>query len=120
MKNCSVRRIVTAALFAAAAFANAQAQNDGATAPHSTTTGNFAHRHDDWLRVPGCAPIANACKAAGFYDGGAAKHEGLYLDCFERIVHRKGSVTKAGKPVSIPVSESDINSCHAGIMNGHH
>ena len=91
----------------------------GATGSKAFAEGTGPHRHDDWLAVPECKTVAEACKSVGFYDGGSRTGEGLYLDCFEKLVNNnRGPVTKHGKPVNVPVDSGTVRACHEGLHPG--
>jgi len=67
---------------------------------------------------PACDRIINECKKLGFIQGQYKKDNGLWKDCFDPVVKDGGSPTRDGKPISVPVSQSDIQACRAA--EGHH
>jgi hypothetical protein len=69
-------------------------------------------------RNPGCQRIIAECKKLGFIPGQWKQDNGLWKDCFDPIVKGNGGATRDGKPISVPVSSSDIQSCRAS--EGHH
>ena len=50
------------------------------------------------------------CRNLGFIDGQWKKDNGLWKDCFDPVV-KGGQATRDGKPISVPVSQSDIQAC---------
>jgi hypothetical protein len=95
-------------------------------APHAatTTTGpqtqppKGAQNHSAAEQNPACQKILNECKKLGFIDGQYKKDNGLWKDCFDPVVKGGGSPTREGRPISVPVSSSDVQSCRASV--GHH
>lgn len=67
---------------------------------------------------PACERIINECKKLGFIQGQWKKDNGLWKDCFDPVVKGGGSATRDGKPISVPVSSSDVQACRAA--EGHH
>lgn len=68
--------------------------------------------HANVQRNPGCQRILAECQRLGFVYGQWKKDNGLYKDCFDPVV-RGGTATRDGRPISVPVSSSDIQSCRA-------
>jgi len=64
---------------------------------------------------PSCANILNACKNAGFVQGGWANDDGLWADCVNPILTGATSLTRMGKSVSVPVNQSDVQACHGAV-----
>jgi len=62
---------------------------------------------------PACERILDECKKMGFIQGQWKKDNGLWKDCFDPIVKGKGNTTQDGKPINIPVSQGEIESCRA-------
>jgi hypothetical protein len=62
---------------------------------------------------PACQKIINECKNLGFIQGQWKKDNGLWKDCFDPVVKGNGGATRDGKPISVPVSASDIQACRA-------
>jgi hypothetical protein len=71
-------------------------------APHAAATHN-----------PACQRIISECQKLGFIQGQWKKDNGLWKDCFDPVVKGGGSATRDGKPISVPVSASDIQACRA-------
>jgi hypothetical protein len=67
---------------------------------------------------PACQRIISECKKLGFIPGQWKKDNGLWRDCFDPVVKGGGSPTREGKPISVPVSASDVQACRAA--EGHH
>jgi hypothetical protein len=67
---------------------------------------------------PACERIINECKKLGFIQGQWKEDNGLWRDCFDPVVKGGGRATRDGKPISVPVSSSDVQSCRAS--EGHH
>ncbi|MBV8050713.1 MAG: protein kinase [Acidobacteriaceae bacterium] len=64
---------------------------------------------------PGCQKIIAECKKLGYIAGGWKQNNGLWKDCVDPVV--KGSTpTRDGKPMTVPVSPSDVQSCRAAIQ----
>lgn len=61
---------------------------------------------------PACQRILAECRRLGFVYGQWKKDNGLYKDCFDPVV-RGGTATRDGRPINVPVSASDIQSCRA-------
>ena len=59
-----------------------------------------------------CEQIAEACRSAGFVQGGAAGGNGLLVDCVEPIVQRTAQPRKATKPLP-QVDSQLIAACKA-------
>jgi hypothetical protein len=64
-------------------------------------------------RNPACQRIINECKNLGFIPGQWKKDNGLWKDCFDPVVKGNGGATRDGKPISVPVSSSDVQACRA-------
>ena len=67
---------------------------------------------------PACQRIIAECKKLGFVVGQWKKDNGLWKDCFDPVVKGGGSATRDGKPITVPVSASDVQACRAS--EGHH
>jgi hypothetical protein len=67
---------------------------------------------------PACQRIISECKNLGFIQGQWKKDNGLWKDCFDPVV-RGGTATRDGKPITVPVSSSDVQACRAA-SEGHH
>jgi hypothetical protein len=91
------------------------------TAVHPSTTGTTqqtqpskgAQNHNPVESNPACQRIIAECKKLGFIQGQWKKDNGLWKDCFDPVVKGGGTATRDGKPISVPVSSSDIQSCRA-------
>jgi hypothetical protein len=91
------------------------------TAVHPSTTGTAqqtqpskgAQIHNAVESNPACQRIIAECKKLGFIQGQWKKDNGLWKDCFDPVVKGGGTPTRDGKPISVPVSSSDIQSCRA-------
>jgi hypothetical protein len=68
---------------------------------------------------PSCQNILNACKQAGFAEGQSKQGSGLWKDCFHPIVSSKGTPTKNGQAVTVPVNASDVQTCHSAMEAAH-
>lgn len=83
------------------AQSNRTAQNHAAVAQsHSATESN-----------PACQRILTECKRLGYIQGQWKKDNGLWKDCFDPIVKGGGTPTRDGKPMNVPVSQSDVEAC---------
>ena len=67
---------------------------------------------------PACQRIVSECKKLGFIQGQWKEDNGLWRDCFDPVVKGSGRATRDGKPISVPVSSSDVQACRAS--EGHH
>jgi hypothetical protein len=95
------------------------------TAAHPSTVGTSqtqsskgGQNHAAAEENPACQRIINECKKLGFIVGQWKKDNGLWKDCFDPVVKGGGSPTRDGKPISVPVSPSDVQACRAS--EGHH
>ena len=116
-------RILIAGMFVVSMLigVNATAQ----TMSHPTTStvpqtqpSRGAQNHTAAENNPACERIISECKKLGFIPGQYKKDNGLWKDCFDPVVHGGGSPSRDGKPINVPVSASDIQSCRAA--EGHH
>jgi hypothetical protein len=93
------------------------------TAIHPSTTGigtsqqaqpsKGAQNHTSAENNPACQRIIAECKKLGFIQGQWKKDNGLWKDCFDPVVKGGGSASRDGKPISVPVNPSDVQSCRA-------
>jgi hypothetical protein len=119
-----IRRIFIAGAFFAAVTTGASAMAQIAARPSTigttpqTQTAKTAQNHAAAEQNPACQRIINECKNLGFIVGQWKKDNGLWKDCFDPVVKGGGSATRDGKPISVPVSASDVQSCRAA--EGHH
>jgi len=67
------------------------------------------------LHNPACQNIIGECKKLGFIVGQWKQDNGLWKDCFDPIVTGKGSPTRDGKPITVPVTPGDVQACHASV-----
>jgi hypothetical protein len=77
-----------------------------------------AHYNSVAEHNPACQRIVSECKKLGFIPGQWKKDNGLWKDCFDPIVKGAGSPTRDGKPISVPVSPSDVQACRAAEGHG--
>jgi len=71
-----------------------------------------AQNHAAVQNNPSCQRIIAECKNLGFIVGQWKKDNGLWKDCFDPVV-RGGTPTRDGKPITVPVSASDVQACRA-------
>jgi hypothetical protein len=111
-----ISRILLSATFLASVVigANVTAQ----TAPSAPGQARGSQNHAAVEQNPACQKIINECKNLGFIQGQWKKDNGLWKDCFDPVVKGGGSATRDGKPISVPVSASEIQSCRAA--ESHH
>jgi hypothetical protein len=64
---------------------------------------------------PACQRIISECKKLGFIPGQWKKDNGLWRDCFDPVVKGGGTPTREGKPITVPVSASDVQACRAAV-----
>jgi hypothetical protein len=116
MDGRTISRILVSATFLASVVigANVTAQ----TAPSVPGQARGGQNHAAAEQNPACQKIINECKNLGFIPGQWKKDNGLWKDCFDPVVKGGGSATRDGKPISVPVSASEIQSCRAA--ESHH
>src|SRR5271167_1286044 len=73
-----------------------------------TQASRSAQNHSAIESNPACQRILSECKKLGFIQGQYKKDNGLWKDCFDPVVKGGGSPTRDGKPISVPVSPSDV------------
>jgi hypothetical protein len=66
-------------------------------------------------QTPACESIITECKSLGFVVGQWKTDNGLWKDCFTPVVNGK-TATRDGKPVSVSVSPSNVQACHAAVF----
>jgi hypothetical protein len=93
--------------------ANVEAQKVALPSTPSTTTPAGPAAHTAATHNPACQRIISECQKLGFIQGQWKKDNGLWKDCFDPVVKGGGSATRDGKPISVPVSASDIQACRA-------
>ena len=108
---------VVAMLIGVNATAQTMSHPTTSTVPQ-TQPSRGAQNHSVAENNPACERIISECKKLGFIPGQYKKDNGLWKDCFDPVVHGGGSPSRDGKPISVPVSASDIQSCRAA--EGHH
>ncbi|HEX8813898.1 MAG TPA: hypothetical protein VF753_00205 [Terriglobales bacterium] len=92
------------------------------TSTHTTMPGQTGGTHPAQARAesnPACQKILAECKNLGFVDGQWKKDNGLWKDCFDPVVKGTGQPTRDGKPIRVPVSESEIQQCRTSVGSGH-
>jgi hypothetical protein len=77
------------------------------------TTSKGGGNHSAIESNPSCQRILSECKKLGFIQGQYKKDNGLWKDCFDPVVKGGGSPTRDGKPITVPVSSSDVQACRA-------
>jgi hypothetical protein len=88
------------------------------SATQQTQPSKAAQYHATAEQNPACQRIINECKKLGFIPGQWKKDNGLWKDCFDPVVKGGGSATRDGKPISVPVSASDVQACRSS--EAHH
>jgi hypothetical protein len=119
MKTSTISRILIAGAFLASMTVglNAVAQ---ATAPKPANSANAQQAakvkaaQKSVESNPACQRIVDECKKLGFIQGEWKTDNGLWKDCFDPAVHG-GKPTRDGKPIEVPVSGSDVQSCRATV-----
>lgn len=109
--------IVTVFAFAAASV-NAQTESPPVPVPqagHSTMGGGHKHSEKGAKNTnPACQQIQADCKEAGYIVGQWKKDNGLWKDCFDRIM--KGETpTRYGKPDPMNVNQNVVQECKQAI-----
>lgn len=61
-----------------------------------------------------CQHIITECKKLGYLVGQYKKDNGLWMDCFNPVVHGK-QPTRDGATVTVPVNPSDVQACRAAL-----
>jgi hypothetical protein len=87
-----------------------------------TGTGGGHHNKQSQSKAsqnPACQRILDECKKAGFIQGQWKKDNGLWKDCFDPIIKGTGNTTQDGKPIKLPVSQEEIDSCRASKAHHH-
>jgi hypothetical protein len=124
------RRMTSRILISGAFFASVIIQQGDVTAqtmPHPSTIGTSPQTqpskggqyHAAVENNPACQRIIGECKKLGFIPGQWKKDNGLWKDCFDPVVKGGGGATRDGRPISVPVSPSDVQTCRA-VAEGHH
>lgn len=66
-------------------------------------------------QTPQCMHIITECKKLGFIPGQWKKDNGVWKDCFDPIVMGKGTPTRDGQPITVPVNPADVQGCQAAV-----
>jgi len=83
------------------------------TAPHKGGQNMVAAAEQN----PACQRIIAECKNLGFIPGQWKKGHGLGEDFLDPGLKGGGSATRDGKPISVPVNGSDVQSCRAAVSH---
>ena len=112
---------VFSVLFAASVSAQVAPRAPINGKPQTPPNNNGQGRNAAAERHPACQRILAECRNLGFIDGQWKKDNGLWKDCFDPVV-KGGQATRDGKPISVPVSQSDIQACRGAagqhLQNG--
>ncbi len=114
MNRSAISRILLSGTFLAAttvgisAMAQATAQHSAATQQAHKAVQNAAQNNE------ACQRIVEECKKLGFVVGEWKTDNGVWADCFDPVVHG-GKPTRDGKPIEVPVSASDLQTCRAAV-----
>lgn len=93
----------------------AQNATPPSTAPnHQVQTSKAAQNHSAAENNPSCQKIVAECKNLGYIVGQWKKDNGLWKDCFDPVV-KGGTPTRDGKPVTVPVDASDVQTCRGAL-----
>jgi hypothetical protein len=116
MSRLMITRLLGSGLFLVSMMVAVPVTAQTASNPsHGDTTQHPKANPDTTKQVkanPACQRILSECKKLGFVEGQAKKDNGLWLDCFGPVI--KGTnPTREGKPIKVPVSEADLNTCRA-------
>ena len=118
MKTSTISRILIAGAFLASLTfginAVAQAAAPKAAAPTSQQQQKAAAAKKSVESNPACQRIVDECKKLGFIQGEWKTDNGLWKDCFDPVVHG-GKATRDGKPIEVPASASDVQSCRGTV-----
>ena len=119
MNSSTISRILVSGTFLVSVTIGINAMAQG-TAPHPATPGNAqqaaAHKavQNAAENNPACQQIVEECKKLGFVVGEWKTDNGVWKDCFSPVVHG-GKPTREGKPIEVPVSASDVQTCRAAV-----
>ena len=94
--------------------------NPGMTQPNhqATTQPNHQAVKNAAQSNPSCQHIVQECEKLGFIVGEWKQDNGVWKDCFDPVVHG-GNPTREGKPIHVPVSQNDLQSCRAAVEQHH-
>lgn len=123
MSKQTLSRILVAAVFLVTTMIGSHAAAQTMSQP--STSGAMQQAHPNQAHPnkaqnaaesnPACQRILNECKKLGFIQGQWKKDNGLWKDCFDPVVKGGGSPTRDGKPINVPVSQSDVQACRAAV-----
>jgi hypothetical protein len=121
MDRRTTSRILISSAFLVVVMIGADVMAQTAVHPPTTGTGTSqqtqsskgAQNHASAENNPACQRILAECKKLGFIYGQWKKDNGLWRDCFDPVVKGGGTPTRDGKPISVPVSPSDVQACRA-------
>jgi hypothetical protein len=118
MSGQTMSRIVISGTFLVAVMIGANVVAQMAPPPSTKGTTPQTQSHKSGQNAagehnPACQRIISECQKLGFIPGQWKKDNGLWKDCFDPVVRGNGSATRDGKPISVPVSSSDIQACRA-------
>lgn len=103
-------------------FAQTTSAGAGAGSAKGAGTGSGQHNKQNQSKGnqnPACQKILDECKKMGFIQGQWKKDNGLWKDCFDPIVKGHDNTTQDGKPIKIPVSQEEIDSCRESKAHQH-
>jgi hypothetical protein len=116
MNRLMISRLLVSGLFLVSMMVAVKVTAQTASNPsHGNTTQQPKPNPDKEKQIranPACVRIINECTKLGFIEGQANKDNGLWLDCFWPVVKETNS-TREGRPVKVPVSEAEVNTCRA-------
>jgi len=119
MKISRIGRVLVSGTFLASVTVGINALAQGTT-PHQAPPGGAqqAASHKAVQNAaennPACQQIVEECKKLGFVVGEWKTDNGVWKDCFSPVVHG-GKPTREGKPIEVPVSASDVQTCRAAV-----
>jgi hypothetical protein len=117
MGRRNTSRILISSAFLVVVMIGADVMAQTAVHPSTTGTGTSQQTHTQNHNAvesnPACQRVIAECKKLGFIQGQWKKDNGLWKDCFDPVVKGGGTPTRDGKPISVPVSSSDIQACRA-------
>ena len=105
--------------------ASAQTVNPAPNTGQSSANAQLNHSHNGGhmmavaKQIPSCQNILNECKKIGFIEGQAKEDNGLWKDCFDPLVKGKGTPTRNGQAINVPVNSTDVQTCQAAIVAAH-
>jgi len=124
MHRRTISRILVAGMFFASLMIGVDAIAQTGTHPATGATGKQAAPSKGAAATkaaqnaaesnPACQRIVEECKKLGFIVGEWKEDNGLWADCFYPVINGKNS-TRKGRPINVPVSPSDLQSCRAVV-----